>query len=428
MLRAIGVRYFFLMLRMLVAWMAILCRTQAQNPSFPLESVSVEGTSLSKDVVLDLAGLHIGAAVDKAAMEAASQKLSESGMFESVSYSYGPGTKQGYALALKIADPRSPFTATIDIPGVNDDELWRWLTSRFSWLDHKVPANEAGQQFVAKKLEEHLSTTLEGHHIVGRLETVLTPGGKSTISFQPDLLPRIAAMSFTGQSQLTSQELIGLIPKDVREQGYTDRMFRRAVELNIRRAYEERGMYRVRFPSITAHRESGWSVSVTTSVEEGAKFTLGDVQIVGDKLPVDAMLNAAKFRKGEIANWTEIQNSIWELEKPVKRIGYLHASAKPERILHDEQHVLDVKIQFNLGTFYTFGQLRITGLTPNLEAKARKIWGLTPGAVFDYDYPRDFFRDFFRAVDSREFKKFNVSMLTGSGENVMDFLLTFEPR
>lgn len=295
-------------------------------------------------------------------------------------------------------------------------------------LDHKVPANEAGQQFVCRKLEDHLGASLEGHHLVARLETVLTPGGKSSISIQPDPLPRIAAMNFTGQSEFTSQELIGLIPKDVKDQGYADRTFRRAVELNLRRAYEERGMYRVRFSSSTAEKEPGWSVSVATSVEEGVKFTLGDVQIVGDNLPVDAMLKAAKFRKGEIANWSQIQNSIWELERPVKRLGYFHATAKPERILHDEQRVLDVKISFNLGSFYTFGQLRITGLTPDLEAKARKMWTLTPGAVFDYDYPRDFFPAFFRSVDSQRFKKFNVTMQKGSGENVMDFLLSFEPR
>jgi outer membrane protein assembly factor BamA len=421
-------RYSFLMLRTLFVWVALLYRIQAQSASFPLESVSVEGTTLSKDVVMDLAGLHIGVPIDQAAMEAASQKLNQSGLFEFVNFSYGPGPKQGYILTLKVADPSSLFNATIDIPGTNEDELWRWLASRYPSLDHKVPANEAGQQFVARQLEEHVGAALEGHHVVGRLETVLTPGGKSIISFQPDPLPRIASMSFTGQSELTSQELMGLIPKDVMEQGYTDRTFRRAVELNIRRAYEERGMYRVRFPSILAQREAGWSVSVKTSIEEGAKYTLGDVQIVGDKLPVEAMLKAAKFRKGEIANWTEIQNSIWEMERPVRRMGYFHASAKPGRILHDEQHVLDLKVPFNLGQFYTFGQLRITGLTPKLEAEARKIWNLTPGAVFDYDYPRDFFPAFFRSVDSGQFKKFNVAMQKGSGENVMDFVLTFEPR
>ena len=57
------------MLRVLLVWIVLLYRIQAQSASFPLESVSVEGTALSKDVVLELAGLHIGSPVDQAAME-----------------------------------------------------------------------------------------------------------------------------------------------------------------------------------------------------------------------------------------------------------------------------------------------------------------------------------------------------------------------
>jgi outer membrane protein assembly factor BamA len=377
---------------------------------------------------MEMAGLHIGSPVDQAAFETASQKLSESGLFESVNYRYAQGPKRGYALTLALADFKSLSDATIDVPGVNEDDIWRWLATRYPSLNHKVANNSAAQNFLGARIEEHLGAELEGHHVTGKQESDIMHGGKTTISFQPDPLPRIASMSFMGDSELTSAQLEALIPKDVREQGYTDRSFRNAVELNLRRAYEDRGMYRVRFPSITAQRQPGWSVSVTTSVEEGAKFTLGDVQVVGDKLPIDAMLKAAKFRKGELANWTEIQTSIGELEKPVRRLGYLHAAAKPERIFHDEQHVLDLKLSMNLGPFYKFGRLQITGLTPDLEAQARKIWSLTPGDPFDYDYPKDFVQAFFRSVDSRQFKKFDVKMQAGSSENVMDFALVFEPR
>jgi outer membrane protein assembly factor BamA len=424
------------MFRIFLIMMMVLLRMQAQNPSFPLESVSVEGTALSKDVVLELAGLHVGSPIDKAAMEAASQKLGDSGLFESSSYRYSPGPKHGYALTLQLADSKSLLNASIDIPGINEDEAWKWLAARYPSLDHKVPESEAAQRFVEGRLEQHAGAVLEGHHVTGKLASQLGPGGRATISFQPDPLPRIAALNFTGEKELNAEELAALIPKDVREQGYSDRIFRQAVELNIRRAYEDRGMYRVRFPNIAAHLESDWSVSVLTSVEEGAKYALGDVQMVGDQLPVDAMLKAAKFRKGEPANWTEIQNSLWELEKPVKRLGYLNASAKAQRILRDnlqdnqrdDQRVLDLRISMNLGPLYKFGQLQITGLTPNLEAQARKIWSLKTGDPFDYDYPKDFFRDFFRSVDSHQFNKFTVKMQKGAGENVMDFALAFEPR
>jgi len=412
----------------LLLLVAILCTVQAQSTSFPLESFAVDGTALSKDVVLELSGLHLGSPIDKPAIEAASQRLGESGLFESVNYRYSPGPKHGYVLTLQMVDASSSLNATIDIPGINEEELWKWLASRYPLLDHKLPGSDSAQRFLEGKIEEHAGAALEGHRVVGKLESQLNPGAKATISFQPEPLPRIASMNFTGQKELTSEDLNGLIPKDVREQGYTDRSFRHAVELNLRRAYEEHGMYRVQFPNIAARMESGWSVSVLTSVEEGAKFALGEVQIVGDQLPVDAMLKAAKFRKGDLANWTEIQNSIWELEKPVKRMGYLDASARPQRILQDDQHVLNLRISLNLGPLYHFGQLQIAGLTPTLEAQARKIWSLKPGDPFDYDYPKDFFRAFFSAVDSHQFSKYGVKMQKESGANIIDFGLAFEPR
>ncbi len=423
-----------MMLRLFTIWIMVFCQIQAQSTSFPLESVAVEGTAISKEIVLELAGLHIGAPVDKAAIEAASQKLSDTGLFESVNYNYASGPNRGYAVTLQAADPRAFSNASIDVAGVNEDEVWRWLAARYPTLNHKVPANGAAQTFVAGKIEEHLgSGVLEGHHLTAKLEAdVMRRGGNSNISFQPDPLPRIATITFAGQSELTSEQLADLIPKDMREQGYTDRGFRQAVELNLRRAYEDRGMYRVGFPSIVARPGPGWTVSVATSIEEGAKYTLGDVQIdsknaLGDKLPMEAMLNAAKFRKGALANWTQIQNSIWELEKPVKRLGYFHAAAQTERVFQDNQHILDLKISMNLGPIHKFGQLLITGLPPDLEAQARKAWSFKPGDPFDYDYPRDFFQAFFHSVDSRQFKKYSVKLQPGAGDNVMDFALIFEP-
>jgi outer membrane protein assembly factor BamA len=413
--------------RMLPVWIVLLCGIQAQAVPFPLESVSVEGTSVSKDVVLELAGLKIGSLVDKTAFDAAAQKLNDTGLFESIGYRYAPGPHKGYALILNLADPKSLSSASIDIPGANEDETWRWLASRYPALIHKIPANDAGQQFVASKLEEHLGPPLEGHHVIARLQIDLSTG-KSLMSLQPDPLPRIVALHFTGQAEFTPEQLAEIIPKDVKEQGYTDRSFHQAVELNLRRAYEDHGMYRVRFPAISSQPQPGWAVSVATSIEEGAKYTLGDVQIAGDNLPIDAMLKAANFRKNEIANWSQIQRSIWELEKPVKRLGYLNAAAVPEGVFHDDQHILDIKLSIRTGPLFRFGQLQIAGLPPNLEAQARKIWSLNPGDPFDYDYPRDFFPAFFRSVDSRQFKKYNVSMQKGSGQNVIDFALTFDPR
>jgi outer membrane protein assembly factor BamA len=415
------------MIRRLVFAGLFLSQIQGQNASFPLESVSLEGTIVSKQVVLEIAGLRIGSPIGQAAIEAACSKLKESGLFESIVYRYAPGPKRGYALTLTVADPKSLSAAAIDLPGIDDKEPWQWLVSQFPAFDRKVPGNDSAQQFLAKKLEEHFSGKLDGQHVVARMEADLA-SRKTIVSFQPETLPRIASMNFTGQHDMTAGELTSLLEKVVADQGYTDRHFRDAVEMNLRRAYEERGMYRVRFPSIQSQKASASTVTVTTVVEEGPKFTLGGVELVGDNLPVEAMLKAAKFRKGQIANWTEIQQGIWELERPLKRTGYFDAAAKPQRLLHDDQRVLDIRIPFYMGPLYYFGQLHITGLTTDLEPQARKMWKLQPGDPFDYDYPRDFFRAFFASVDSRQFKKFAANMQNAAGDHLKDFTLIFESK
>jgi len=200
------------------------------------------------------------------------------------------------------------------------------------------------------------------------------------------------------------------------------------MELNLRPAYEDRGLYRVQFQQIKLQWKDASSVAVAASVDEGPKYVLGEVQLIGDDLPVDAMRAATKSRKGDTANWGDIQKDLWAMEVPVRRTGYPQATARPERIFHDEQRVLDLKATVVKGPLHHFGQLRFTGLSSALEAKARKLWKRNPGDPYDLLYPRDFLREFFQAVDSRQFKRYDIRAERPSPDHVVDITLVFEPR
>ncbi len=415
------------MIRFLLCSTMLLFRIQAQNAVFPLESVSLEGTELAKEFVMEIAGLRTGVPIDKAGIEAACAKLRDSGMFASVGYRYGPGPKRGYALSLMLADHATLVDAALDFPGVDENELWQWLAGRYPSFDRKVPDNESAQRFIAEKLAQYLGTKLEGQPIVTRMEAELN-SRRMIVSFRPAKLPVIASMTFTGNREIASAALQDLIRKALGDEGFTERHFRTAVEMNVRRVYEDHGFYRVRFPSVAVRRVAASAVEVATAIEEGPQYTLGEVQLIGDKLPVDAMLRAAEFKKGQVANWAEIQNAIWAMEKPLKRTGYFAAAAKPERVLRDDQRVLDLRISFFLGPLYRFGKLRIAGLSPGLEAQARKVWTLRPGDPFDYAYPADFFREFARSAGAWQIRKFEPAMKQGAGDYVMDFELLFEAR
>src|ERR1700677_5238341 len=104
------------MLHSLIWLLFVSQPAQAQDAQFPLESVVLEGTALKRDVILEIAGLRLGAPVDKPMIESACSKLQESGLFDSLTYRYAPGPKRGFVLTLTIADKTSLSDASIDLP------------------------------------------------------------------------------------------------------------------------------------------------------------------------------------------------------------------------------------------------------------------------------------------------------------------------
>jgi hypothetical protein len=153
---------------------------------------------------------------------------------------------------LSLVDLKKLSDAAIDIPGADEAEAWRWLTSKYPSFDHKVPDNPSAQDFLARQIEQHAGAGLAGQHLVSRLEQEFTPRPRMIVSFQPEKLPSIAAVNFNGYHKLSAQQLAAILEKVTAGQGYTDRKFHQFVELNLRPAYEELGMYRVRFPEITS--------------------------------------------------------------------------------------------------------------------------------------------------------------------------------
>jgi TonB family protein len=414
-------------LRAFLGGALLLAGLHAQEPTVPLEALSVRGTTLPQATVLKLTELQIGASIGMPDIEAACARLQSTGMFATVAYRFAPG-RTGWVLGLSVTEPRKFTDATIDFAGVDQEGVWRWLVSRYPLLNRRIPALAGAEQFVAAQIQQHLGAQIEGQKVVTRTEWDADTEHVS-ISLQPEKLPRISSLVFSGELELTSGQLSAILEKHLADFGYTDRAFRKLVELNLRPAYEEHGMYRVRFPSIKSKRVTASTVAVTAEIEEGAKYTLRDVRLVGDHLPSAAMLKAAQFCVGQTAVWSAIEQSIRDMEVPLKRTGYLDAAAKPERVFDDQQHFLDLKISFDLGPLYHFGSLRIAGLPPALEKQARKLWKMQPGDPFDYGYPNDFVKAFVQGVDANDLMSFDYESLQQErhGEAVVGITLLFKP-
>lgn len=406
----------------------LLCQgsVAAQNAAYPLESVKIEGSSIPQPVILEIANLRLAAPIEKGSIERACKTLEESGLFASISYRYAPGPNKGYALTLVLADQNPLAAATIDVPGADEDEAWRWLSTKFGRFDRQAPQADAGQRFLAGELERHLGTGMRGQHLTVRMENDLRVR-TLTLSFQPETLPPVQSVAFTGNQAVGGIELDSALKKVVANMDYTARKFAAAVDLNLRAVYEEHGLYRVQFKP-SAPQWSGSGVALSVAITEGPPYQLGKVEIAGDNLPLDAMASAAKLTVGKLANWKQIQQSIWEMEKVVKRTGFFEATAAPDRSYNDEARILDLRVRIQKGPIYHFGEVRITGLSPDLAQRAQRMWKPKAGDPYDYAYPGEFFQAFSRTVDFRNFRKYDALAQKGTGDHVMDINLVFESR
>ncbi len=410
------------MLRIFVSFGVLAGSLYGQT--YPLEAVVITGTTVPEATVMEMAGLTRGMAVDKGAIEKACAKLGDSGLFADVQYQYKEGAKKGFVVTLSVVDQPGLTPATIDVPGVDEAEVWTWLAARFPAFDHKVPGAGAAQDYLAHEVERHLAGQLHGHHMVSQMETEMGPHGGSILSFRPDVLPQITALKFTGEHEVSEAELREMMLRVVGTDGYMERRFRSAVDLNLRGLYEQHGMYRVAFPGVKMEVAGEDAVTVTTLIEEGPQYTLGRVQFSGEGVPADEMEKSAKFKVGEVANWREIDRSIDEAAGVLRRAGYLDASATPERVFDEQRHVLTLRVPVERGPLYRLGKVNFSGLTPEQEAKARLAWTAQTGAAFEARYPTEFYQAFGKTVDVRQFKKWRVAAKKLPG-HVVDLEIAF---
>ena len=99
------------------------------------------------------------------------------------------------------------------------------------------------------------------------------------------------------------------------------------------------------------------------------------------------LVKEAKFKTGEPANFTEIEEAVERIRAIVRRGGYILVKPETERMIDDKEKKVDLVIHVDRGAMYSFGKLNIEGLDIIGEPQIRKLWAMKPGAPFDGEYP-----------------------------------------
>jgi outer membrane protein assembly factor BamA len=363
----------------------------AQAPTFPLETLSVQGNQhIPAERIIAVSGLKLGRTVVKEDFDAARQRLIDTHAFEKVGYEYKPSAANtGYDAVLEVQEVEQLLPYRFEDLKIDEPALRAVLRSQEPIFEDRIPP--------AGEVVDRYTTVIQkfagsGVKITSDIET--GPAGEFLV-FRP-LVERInvAEVRFEGNDAIATGVLLRSFSDVIVGIPYTERALRERLDANVRPLYEARGRLRVEFPKVATEKSKRADVEglvVTVTVSEGPVYHLGEVRIAGvPSADAKDLLKTVDLAKGDVANFDDVKTALGKLTKHYFDRGYLHAAGDSQRDVHDDTHLVNVTMALTPGAQYRFGKLEIVGLDIVTEPEIRKAWGATEGKPFQPAYPDDF--------------------------------------
>src|ERR1022692_4096005 len=105
----------------------------------PVMEIKVAGNErLAAAAVIAASGLRKGQTATRAELDAAAQKLADTGFFTRVSYRY---------------EPTALAPVELDIPGQDAEHLWQQLKTADGFMDRQMPNNDRASAYYKRAIE-----------------------------------------------------------------------------------------------------------------------------------------------------------------------------------------------------------------------------------------------------------------------------------
>jgi outer membrane protein assembly factor BamA len=360
---------------------------------WPVRSLTVEGNqNYSASQILAVTGLQIGQLAGKDEFEAAQRRLEATGVFETVGYKFGPSaTSDGYSATFQVLEVEPVYPVRFADLGIPDAEVTKYLKDRNPLFAEKLPATKVILDRFARSIQELRTSRSMQDRVIAKLQPV--GADQFIIIFRPNKPEAaVAEVSFEGNQVIPSNLLQEAITGVAVGAAYSEPSFRELLNNSVKPLYDARGRIRASFPKITTERARDVEgVAVHVTVDEGPSFELGDVKLENkSSVKNEDLLKTANFKKGDLANFDEINQGLDRIKKRLRREGYIRANATVARTIHDDKKNVDIAVNIEEGPQFTFNKLAIQGLDLEGEPAIRKLWAMKEGKPFNPEYP-DYF-------------------------------------
>jgi outer membrane protein assembly factor BamA len=336
------------------------------------------------------AGLKKGTVLDFVEMKKHSQRLMDTGVFETLNFKF-----DGVDLIYNLIPAATLYPIRMEnLPLVPGKELDAKLHDRFPLYHGKVPAEGGLLDGVRGVLEEMLATE----------------GIKATVTAMPFTDPKlhkITAMSLVvmappvrvGAIHLegVSAALAARVQHAANHEtggAYDTENSAKNIEHAIELFYGDEGYAAAKVHAsrsgdpVTA--ADAIDVPFSATIEEGRLYKLGSIQLPPDSPGTQAEIDKLFGAHTGIAKGQVLRTVLFTLSSKYKSKGYLDCIITPHPEFDEAAGAVNYTMEVNPGPVYHLAFVKFENVSDELRARMMRIWQMLPGDPFDESYVSSF--------------------------------------
>jgi outer membrane protein assembly factor BamA len=366
--------------------------SQAQTPApatASLHEIRTEGLkTLPEAQVIALSQLEKGSQVGKPDLQAAADRLLQTGMFAKVNYSF---QTRGEDLAVTFELEEAPRVPVYydNLPWFSDGELADAIRKKVPYFDGTLP--EAGP--VVDQVSDTLKELLASHQLNVTVEHELLANPLAEGNVQVFRVDGgsfyIASMEFSDPA-IASSHVVQQQLAEVQGKPFSRMTIDLFLSEQLRPFYLQRGFLRVKLgpPEVrltgNPNQKLPEQIPVFIPVSTGAVYHWKESQWSGNSVLSSITLsNEIGLKRGDVANGMQIEAGCDHAREEYGHRGYLDAKIDPVPSYDDQAHTVSYAVSVNEGAQYHYNTMVVTGLSVAGESHVRQMWPTAAGAVFD---------------------------------------------
>ncbi|MEZ6117372.1 MAG: POTRA domain-containing protein [Pirellulaceae bacterium] len=337
----------------------------------PVVSVDIVGNrTVTRDKILATIATRPGRGFDPEIVQADVRKLSTTGWFQNVR-TYRKPVPGGVAVTFEVFElPRIQYIKFVGNKKESDRKLLKKCELKEDEPLHRYRVEEA-----KRRLEEYYTQRGYGDAEI-EIEEGITPESNGVVfAIYEGQMQRVWKTKFVGNTFVSAARLKTQIEsKPGILYFYKGKVDKEQIDEDVNRLYayyRSFGYFKARISRTLEFGDSGKWLSITFVIDEGPRYQIRNVSIVGNQnFTTESLAAQLELRSGEMFDAQRMNMDLNALRDAYGSQGYIHADVQADPRFLEEPGQLDLVYNINEGEAFRAGRIivNIEGENPHTRS------------------------------------------------------------